>query len=392
MRVTTADAPAPPPRRRWVYLRYFVIAALVGVLAYEIWKFWPHLAESWETLGKVEWQWSLLVLALALLSMDGFARMQRMLLRAGGVNFTQASSASLTYASNAVGQTLPGGPVLAPTMVYRRARQLGATSVVAGWLIVMCGVLSSLAVAVLALVGITLTGAVKNPVGVVVPIAFAIAFIAMAQYIAARPEALRSVGAALLRWVNKLRGKPETAGTARLNEAIEQLGAVRLSTSDGARAFGYGMVNMTADAACLGAACYAVGGSPSVAAVAATFAVSKTAASFSPIPGGVLVVEAILAQGLQSAGMSAADAVAAAILYRACRFVFVVAVGWIVFALFFRKKLSEPITGKLLLPTPGRGAGPEAGPGPGSMPGPNSGVDPGSRAADHRRAEPFSPE
>ncbi|HSA41856.1 MAG TPA: YbhN family protein, partial [Mycobacterium sp.] len=54
------------------------------------------------------------------------------------------------------------------------------------------------------------------------------------------------------------------------------------------------------------------------------------------MPGGLLVVEAVLVPGLVSSGMSLPDAISAMLIYRLVSWIFISAIGWVVFFFNFR--------------------------------------------------------
>jgi hypothetical protein len=54
------------------------------------------------------------------------------------------------------------------------------------------------------------------------------------------------------------------------------------------------------------------------------------------MPGGLLVVEAILVPGLVSSGMALPDAISAMLIYRLVSWIFISAIGWVVFLVMFR--------------------------------------------------------
>lgn len=324
----TKDVAATRRRLRWVRrVLLLVIAVILGVEAY---LFGPTVSKSIRELEHIRWEWVLACVIAVFFSMDSFAQVTRVLLRSAGVKVTQRQALSLQMASNSVSQTLPGGQVLAPTLVYRRTRLWGASRVVAAWQIVMSGLLMSAGLAVLGLVGALLAGAKSSPYSVMFSVGMLVVFIVLVQYVASHPDGLYVVGARLIRWINDLRNKPEDTGLARLREVIEQLQAVKMSRRYGAEAFGWSMFNWVADVACLTFACYAVGDAPGLAALAGAYAASKVVNTISPIPGGLGLVEAALVPALVLAGMPASQAFTATILYRLISYVLVVVVGWIV--------------------------------------------------------------
>lgn len=315
-------------RLRWVRrVLLLVIAIILGVEAY---LFGPTVSKAVREFEHIRWEWVVACVIAVFFSMDSFAQVTRVLLRSAGVKVTQRQALSLQLASNSVSQTLPGGQVLAPTLVYRRTRLWGASQVVAAWQIVMSGLLMSAGLAVLGLAGALLAGAKTSPYSVIFSVGMLVVFIVLVQYVASHPDGLYVVGARLIRWTNDLRNKPEDAGLDRLREVIEQLQSVKMSRRYGGEAFGWSLFNWVADVACLAFACYAVGEAPGLAALAGAYAASKVVNTISPIPGGLGLVEGALVPALALSGMPLSQALTATLLYRLVSYVLVVVVGWIV--------------------------------------------------------------
>ena len=96
------------------------------------------------------------------------------------------------------------------------------------------------------------------------------------------------------------------------------------------------MFNWIADVACLAFAAYAAGGSPSLAGLTVAYAAARAVGSIPLMPGGLLVVEAVLVPGLVSSGMALPDAISAMLIYRLVSWIFISAIGWVVFFFMFR--------------------------------------------------------
>ena len=88
--------------------------------------------------------------------------------------------------------------------------------------------------------------------------------------------------------------------------------------------------------ACLGLACWTVGGDPSLAGLLIAFTAAKAVASVPLAPGGLGFVDGTLIATLTAAGMSASQSLAAVFVYRMVSFVIVAVVGWIVIAVLYR--------------------------------------------------------
>ena len=88
--------------------------------------------------------------------------------------------------------------------------------------------------------------------------------------------------------------------------------------------------------ACLAFAAYAAGGKPSLAGLTVAYAAARAVGSIPLMPGGLLVVEAVLVPGLVSSGMTLASAISAMLIYRLVSWIFISAIGWVVFFFLFR--------------------------------------------------------
>ena len=128
-----ATAGAQRTRGKYWWVRWAVIAVAVIVLAVELALVRDQLAQAWTSMLSANWVWLLAAAVAAMASMHSFAQIQRTLLRSAGVRVHQWRSEAAFYAGNAVSTTLPGGPVLSATFLYRQQRLWGATPLVASW-------------------------------------------------------------------------------------------------------------------------------------------------------------------------------------------------------------------------------------------------------------------
>jgi uncharacterized protein (TIRG00374 family) len=268
--------------------------------------------------------------------MHSFAQIQRTLLKSAGVVVKQWRSEAAFYSGNALSTTMPGGPVLSATFVYRQQRRWGASPVVASWQLVMSGVLQVVGLALLGLAGAFLLGASKNPLSLIFTLGGFLALLVLGQSVAANPQQIDGIGVRLLSWVNSLRGKPSDTGLAKWREMLEQLESVSLSRRALGTAFSWSLLNWVADVACLAFAAYAAGGKPSLAGLTVAYAAARAVGSIPLMPGGLLVVEAVLVPGLVSSGMTLASAISAMLIYRLVSWIFISAIGWVVFFFMFR--------------------------------------------------------
>ena len=325
-----------PTRGKYWWLRWVLIATAIIVLAVELALVRDQLAKAWKSLYSANWWWVVAAVVAAMASMHSFAQIQRTLLRSAGVHVRQWRSEAAFYAGNALSTTMPGGPVLSATFIYRQQRMWGASPVVASWQLVMSGVLQVIGLALIGLGGAFLLGASKNPLSLIFSLGGFLALVLLAQAVATRPELIEGIGARVLSWVNSLRGKPAGTGLAKFRETLSQLESVQLGRRDLGVAFSWSLFNWIADVGCLLAACYATGGHPSIAGVTVAYAAARAVGSIPLMPGGLLVVEAVLVPGLVSSGMSLASAISAMLIYRLVSWIFIAAIGWAIFFFMFR--------------------------------------------------------
>jgi putative heme transporter len=340
------------PRGKYWWVRWVVLGFVAIVLAVEVSLGWHQLAKAFVSLYDANWWWLLAAVVAAAASMHSFAQIQRTLLKSAGVHVKQLRSEATFYAANSLSTTLPGGPVLSATFLFRQQRIWGASTVVASWQLVMSGVLQAVGLALLGLGGAFFLGAKNNPFSLLFTLGGFVALLVLAQAVASRPELIDGIGTRVLSRFNSIRGKPADTGLAKWRETLMQLESVSLGRRDLAVAFSWSLFNWVADVACLGFAAYAAGDHASVAGLTVAYAAARAVGTIPLMPGGLLIVEAVLVPGLVSSGMSLPNAISAMLIYRLISWLFIAAVGWLVFFFVFRTENvddsdDDPITGPL---------------------------------------------
>jgi uncharacterized membrane protein YbhN (UPF0104 family) len=324
------------PGGKYWWVRWAILGVAAVVLAVELVLVWDQLAKAWKSLYSADFWWLLAAILAAGASMHSFAQIQRTLLRSAGVHIKQWRSEAAFYAANSLSTTLPGGPVLSTTFLYRQQRLWGASPVVASWQLVMSGVLQAVGLASLGLGGAFLLGARNNPFSLLFTLGVFVALLLLAQAVASRPELIDGIGVRVLSWVNSVRGKPADTGLEKWRKMLTQLESVSLGRRDLSVAFGWSLFNWIADVACLAFAAYATGGNASVVGLTVAYAAARAVGEIPLMPGGLLMVEAVLVPGLVSSGMSWPDAISAMLIYRLISWLLIAAIGWVVFFFMFR--------------------------------------------------------
>jgi uncharacterized membrane protein YbhN (UPF0104 family) len=318
------------------WLRWAALSIVAIVLAVEVALVWDQLAKAARSLYSAKWWWLLASALAAVVLMHSFAQVQRTLLASAGVHVRELRSEAAYYAANSLSTTLPGGPVLAATFLLRQQRIWGAPTLVASWQLVMSGVLQAVGLALLGLGGAFVLGAKNNPFSLLFTLGGFVALLLLAQAVASRPELIDGIGCRVLSRFNSIRGKPADTGLAKWREMLCQLESVSLSRRALASAFSWSLVNRFADVACLGFAAYAAGAHASVGGLTVACAAARAVGTIPLMPGGLLVVEAVLVPGLVSSGMSLPSAISTMLIYRLISWLLLAAVGWVVFFFMFR--------------------------------------------------------
>lgn len=333
------DPPCPDatPRRgsfRWI--KWVSAIALVALLTVEAIYLWPTMSDSWRAVTEMHWGWFAAAVLAQMISLSGFAGVQQRLLRAGGVRVGHWRSASVIYGSTAMAVTLPAGPVFSTAFTYKQTRKWGATPVVASWQLAVSGVIAAVTLASVGMIGAFAVGSRISPVTLVLSLAGAIALIFGLRYVAKNPMSIEAAGTWVLHRVNRITRKPRDTGFDVFERTLAQLEAVELARRDGVAAVAWSAVHRAADVACLGLACWAVGGSPSVAGLFIAFAAAKAVGSVPLAPGGLGFVDGTLIATLTAAGLSASQSLAAVFVYRMVSFAFVALAGWATVAAMYR--------------------------------------------------------
>ena len=323
-------------RGKYWWVRWAVLGVVAIVLAVEVALVWDQLAKAARSLLSAKWYWLLASALAAVVLMHSFAEVQRTLLASAGVRVKELRSEAAYYAANALSTTLPGGPVLAATFLLRQQRIWGASTLVASWQLVMSGVLQAVGLALLGLGGAFFLGAKNNPFSLLFTLGGFVALLLLAQAVASRPELIDGIGCRVLSWFNSVRSRPADTGLAKWREMLAQLESVSLRRRDLAVAFSWSLVNRFADVACLGFAAYAAGYHASIGGLTVACAAARAVGTIPLMPGGLLVVEAVLVPGLASSGMPLSGAISTMLIYRLISWLLLAAVGWVVFFFMFR--------------------------------------------------------
>ncbi len=320
------------------------------------------IASSLRVVGHLKWAWLVLAVLLEWASMATFAYLQCRLLRAGTARVGLRAVLATVYAGNALSSSVPfAGSQMSVVFAFRRFKQLGVEPTVAGWTLVVAGVISSVASALLLVVGAVLTGndvvaASGAAAGIV-----GVAILVVATVAVRRPAvltALQRPAGWTLRHARGVLGRPGGDSDAVVASLAARLGSLRLPPSGWATVVVAALLNWLADIGVLAASIVAVGAVVPWRGLLFAYGVGTAAGSIGVIPGGLGVVEAALALSLMGAGVRHPLALAAVLVYRLISFWMVISVGWLTYLFGARARSGDTLgTAKHRLLGPSQGLG-----------------------------------
>jgi putative heme transporter len=305
----------------------------VGLLLGALYAGWTHRDEIHHGLDGLDhpaWPWLLAACAVQGSSMVIFARLQRWLLRCGGVRVRLRDMIEITLAGNALSTSLPGGAAWSAGWMWGQLRRRSVERVLAGWVVLVAGALSSFALFLLVAVGAEIAGS-QGPVASLRWVTRCLLFLAVvagASVVAlARSQRLQRRWAA---HVAEAQGRTDLAG--RVVRGLDSFGhEVRIVTpspSAWLEALLLALGNWGADLATLVFCIWTVHDSVPWRGIVIAYSLTQIAASIPITPGGLAVVEASLATLLVAYGMSSTTAVTVVLLYRLISFWCLVPIGW----------------------------------------------------------------
>jgi putative heme transporter len=301
---------------------------MIGLAVYFLADKAHEIQAAWDLVRKAQLRWIGAAVLFEAASMVVFARIQRRLLRAGGVWLPLRTMVEITVAGNAVAATLPGGVAWAAAWVFGQLRRRGVDRFLRVWMFLVAGAVSSFALFVVVGGGVWLAGN-RGPVaglrwGVLVLAMIPVAALALYPLRSTRP--VRAVVNGIKR---ALRSAPGGKWVARSTRSLfSRIEAVHLSPLEWAEVLGFALLNWLYDCAVLIVSLLAVGVHVPWRGIFVIYGITQIAAALPITPGGLGVVEGSLAALLHAYGVPTQQAIATVIVYRFVSFWGLVPVGW----------------------------------------------------------------
>lgn len=297
-----------------------IVAVALGVVV-AIYAERSTIAKGIHNIGTLNWAWVAAASLVEVLSMVALALLYRELLRANGARLSVTWILAASYTANALSIAVPViGSGMAGRLAYRRFREGGVNAGAASLTLTVAGIVSTVTLASVVTLSALLSG---NPPAAASGLVSAAAMVMATVVIAVelrtaqgRWRLERLIAFALRRLqllIRRPKGDPPVLARAVL-EVVErmQLGALTL-----ARLVFWGLVNWWADVACLAFSMWAAGISGlTIGKILLIWAAGAGAATLSPSPAGIGVVEIALVAAMAAVGVKDPSVVTAILVYR----------------------------------------------------------------------------
>jgi putative heme transporter len=286
-------------------LRWGLVLAALGWTASQLPPLVRSVSAGAGVLRELRWGWIAGAALLGLAAVGLYGELHRQLLAVGGARPPAGAVQSISFAQNAIGNTVPvvgGAGALAYAVAGLRRR--GVDAALAAWAVLFAGVLSILCLVALGAAALTVAGRLPLP-GAGLVVAGVVAAVALVVGLARHPAALRGAAARLL--------------------------PVHPSSRQWVWLLGAAVVPWLADFATLVVAAAAVPGRVPWPALVEGFLVVQGSIALQVLPGGAGLAEVGLLGVLLGSGTAAGPAAAVVLVYRLSSWLLPSALGWLTY-------------------------------------------------------------
>jgi len=334
-------------RRSWPWLRYVLGLALAVLALWALSGRRDELSGATKYLSHLDWVWLVLGVAGEAASLVAFGLIQKRLLEAGDVRIGIGRVTAITFASTAIANSMPAGPVVSSVFAFHQYRRQGADDAFAGWILAAVFVSASVSLALVAAAGLAIAGAegagfdlVWVTVGVL-----AVAVVIGAVFV--QPRALAAVCYFFVRTSQRLFHRPRGESAACVEAMIDRISLVHLSVRQIVSVTWWGVANWVFDCGCLALSFMAVGAGVPWKGLLLAYGAGQLAVNLPITPGGLGVVEGSLTIALVAFGGAETQTVAAVLLYRIISFWGELPIGWVTWGVITltNRRMVQPLAG-----------------------------------------------
>jgi putative heme transporter len=297
-----------------------IIAVVVGVAA-AVYSQRTTIGQGLHRIGNLNWGWVAAASLIEGLSMMSLALLYRELLRANHARLTLTWIFASCLTANAISVTVPViGSGMASRRAFRRFCQGGADAAAASLTLTVAGIVSTVTLATVVTAGAVLSG---NPAaaggGLLAAIAMLSAAVAVALGLRSEKGRMRLLRMVtfVIAWSQRVTRHPKGQAEILARAVLTSVQRMRLGWPTLARVLLWGSINWWADVACLAFAMWAAGiGGLSAAKILLVWTAGAGAATLSPTPAGIGVVEVAMVAAMAAVGVKGAHAITAVLVYR----------------------------------------------------------------------------
>jgi hypothetical protein len=319
-------------RRAWPAVRIVVGFALVAVAVWVLSSKGSELSGFSTIFKTFDWWWAVPAVAAEIASYVCFTAMQYDLLAAGHLRPPLRTLFKLSFASQAITNSLPVGNAVATVYGFRWFRRFGADNTLAVWALAGTLVAASVSLSVVAIVGLGVAaneGASLDLVPVLIG-TFLIMLGIGSLFVYERP--LHAVVSFVLRVSVALTHRPRGDTHDQIARIMAWMTAVRLNWTQIGRIVAWGTANWLLDCACFAMMFRAIDAPIPWKGLLLAYGAGQLAATLPITPGGLGVVEGSITVALVAFGGAQTSTAYAVLLYRIISFWMILVIGWLLIA------------------------------------------------------------
>jgi hypothetical protein len=319
-------------RKAWPVGRIVIGFALVIVALWALSSKTSELEGFHTAFAHFDWWWVAPAVIVEIASYFCFAAMQFELLKAGHLRAPWTPLVKLSFASQAITNSLPIGNAVASVYGFRWFRRFGADNTLAVWALAGTLVAATVSLSLLAVAGLGVAaqeGASLDLVPVLIG-TFLVTLGIGSLFVYERP--FHAVLSGVVKTSVAVTGRPRGDTVELINRITAWMTAVRLSWTEIGRIIGWGLLNWVLDCACFAMMFLALGAPIPWKGLLLAYGAGQLAASLPITPGGLGVVEGSITVALVAFGGPEASTAYAVLLYRLISFWLILVVGWLFIA------------------------------------------------------------
>lgn len=319
-------------RRAWPVARIVIGFALVGLTLWALSSKTSELEGFHTAFAHFDWWWVAPAVIVEIASYFCFAAMQFELLKAGHLRAPWTPLVKLSFASQAITNSLPIGNAVASVYGFRWFRRFGADNTLAVWALAGTFVAATVSLSLLAVVGLGVAaqeGASLDLVPVLIG-TFLVTLGIGSLFVYERP--LHGVLSMAVKVSVAVTGRPRGDTVEIIDRITAWMTAVRLNWTEIGRIITWGVLNWVLDCACFAMMFLALGAPIPWKGLLLAYGAGQLAASLPITPGGLGVVEGSITVALVAFGGPEASTAYAVLLYRLISFWLILVVGWLFIA------------------------------------------------------------